>query len=678
MMALILGLVGWVGVHPNFAGLVVATIACSEALAFVGIFIPGSVMMLGAGMLIGVGALEFWSTFAWAVGGAIIGDGVSYWLGYRYKDRLAGMRMIRVRPQLLTRGRSFFLQHGGYSVVLARFVGPVRAIVPVVAGMLDMKPWRFYTYNIVSAVLWAPAHLIPGMVFGASLALAGEVAGRLAVGIAVLLVFIWLATWGIRTLYNWLRQHADSWVAAGVAWGRRYPRIAWFVGDVLDPAQPAWRPLVLWLVLLIAGTWLFFGVLEDVLSYDPLVYAGQSFYRYLQDLRTPDGDLLMTVFTELGDGQVALPVAVTVLVWFLWHRAWRDAKYWVAAMAFSVVAVFTLKFAVHLPRPVGLYSGIDAFSFPSGHSTLNTIIYGYLAVLCAPSVAARWRWCVYAIAMFLIAGIAFSRLYLGAHWLADVAAGLGLGTAWVALLAIDRARHADSGTVQRGLLPGVMAVFLVAAAWHVRAHLLPDMTRYSVRNTVQTLAFGNWWRGEWQQLPTYRIDMEGEQEQPLNVQWAGPLPVLVSRLAGHGWHKPLPLTWHTALNWLLPASHIAQLPVLPQLHRGRYDALILVHASEAGDSRTRQLILRLWDAEAILTNPDTPLWYGTVTSQRIVHLSLVSFPHNVSGYDAALDYFARDVSELRHKMVKRSLSGRSKTTSWSGATLLVTPVNSIR
>ncbi|MES9896122.1 MAG: VTT domain-containing protein, partial [Candidatus Thiodiazotropha endolucinida] len=93
--------------------------------------------------------------------------------------RLRGFWPFNRHPATLQRGITFFQRYGGKSVALGRFFGPVRAIIPLVAGMLGMPPLRFLAANILSALVWAPAYLLPGIVFGASLELASEVAFRL-------------------------------------------------------------------------------------------------------------------------------------------------------------------------------------------------------------------------------------------------------------------------------------------------------------------------------------------------------------------------------------------------------------------------------------------------------------------------------------------------------------------
>jgi len=676
------GLIGvflqWVSAHPQLTGLIVGLIACTESLAFVGLLVPGAVLMLAAGSLVGAGLIEFWSTFAWAVGGAVLGDGLSYWLGHHYRERLRGLGPLRRHPEWLARGEAFFQRHGGKSILLARFVGPVRPVIPVVAGMLGMAPARFYFYNILSALAWAPAHLLPGMAVGASLVLAGQVATRLVVVFGVLSVSVWLIVWLIRLSYRWLQPQAARWATQALTWGSTHPRLAWLVADLFDPARPPARALLVWLALLIASAWLFLGVLEDVLSRDPLVYAGQAIYRLLQQWRTPLGDDLMVVLTELGDAAVTIPVAAAVLAWLLWRRAWRDALYWLSAVGFGTLAVTVLKVTLKLPRPVPLYSGAEAYSFPSSHATLGTVVYGLLAVLVAPAFGARWRWIPYASAALLIFGIAFSRLYLGAHWLADVTAGIALGTAWVALLAIARERRQPAPAAGRGLLVVALTAFVGAAGWHVHARFAPDLERYAVRHPVEAMRTTEWRREGWRKLPAWRLDLEGEREQPMNVQWAGDLRAVRRYLLAHGWREPVTLSARTALAWLLPNPSLGQLPIPPQLHDGQYESLLLIDAGAGKTKPAEQYVLRLWPTPLRLQPGDTPVWIGTVASQRLERLPLVSFPRLSGGYNQALTTLRSNLGDIRSSLVQRQPQNDEEGMRWSGRMLLINSVTNIR
>jgi len=159
-------LLDWIRQHPEQAGLIVFSVSLIESLAIVGVLVPGVLILLGAGALIGAGVLDFWTMCLWAVLGAIIGDGLSYWLGHHFEYLTGRWRWFRLHPDHLQKGVRFFEKYGDLSVALGRFFGPIRAVVPLVAGLMHMPPKRFYIANVLSALVWAPAYLIPGMVLG--------------------------------------------------------------------------------------------------------------------------------------------------------------------------------------------------------------------------------------------------------------------------------------------------------------------------------------------------------------------------------------------------------------------------------------------------------------------------------------------------------------------------------
>jgi undecaprenyl-diphosphatase len=619
--------ISWVGAHPHLAGVIVALIAFSESLAFVGLLVPGAALMLGAGALIANGVMGFWPTLAWAVLGALAGDGLSYALGHHYRGRIRALWPFRTHPDLLRRGEAFFRRHGAKSVFLGRFVGPVRPLIPVVAGMLGMGPGAFYLANLLSALAWAPAYLLPGMAFGTALAAAGAITTRLAVPMALLGVAIWLIFRLTRLIHAWFQAHAQDWTERIVHWGRSHPPLDQVIDAVVEPDRPASPALLLMAAALVASTWLFLGILEDVATRDPLVVADQGIYQLLQGLRNPWGDRLMVAWTELGDAAVTLPLTLLVLAWLLWRKERVAAYYWLAANAFGTVAVTLIKVLLTVPRPVALYSGSSSYSFPSGHATMSMLIYGFLAMLCGRGLAERWRWLPYALAAMMIAGIGFSRLYLGAHWFSDVAGGYSLGLAWIILLAIAYQRHQRPHRIT-GLAAVVLLTLAVAGGWHVQHRFATDLQRYAPRHPITTLDAARWWARGWRGPPARRTDLEGEHEQPLNVQYAGPLDTLEGLLKAQGWRRPPPLSPMTALRWLLPRPCPMEAPILPQVQGGHLEAMLMIRPNpEQADCLQT---LRLWPGDARLSTGQS-LWLGSITCIRMRrYLGWVSLPRTAA------------------------------------------------
>jgi len=178
----------WISRHPELSGLIIFLVAAGESLALVGIIVPGIVFMLGIGALVGLDAIDLWQALLWATAGAIVGDWISYWLGRHFDQQLRHVWPLSRYPKLIPQGEKFFARHGGASVFFGRFVGPLRPIIPAVAGIMHMPQGKFYVINIASAILWAPVVILPGVAFGESIQLASEVFFKIIVVIVLLIV----------------------------------------------------------------------------------------------------------------------------------------------------------------------------------------------------------------------------------------------------------------------------------------------------------------------------------------------------------------------------------------------------------------------------------------------------------------------------------------------------------
>ncbi len=419
-----------------WSGAVIFLVAMTESLAVVGLLVPGVVIMFGIGALIAAGAINFWSAMAWAVAGAVAGDGLSFWLGRHYQQQLTTLWPFSRHPKSLQQGIVFFNRYGGKSVAIGRFFGPVRAIIPLVAGMMGMTPGRFVAANILSALVWAPAYLLPGMVFGASLELASEVALRLVILILLLALLIWLGLLLSKWIFRLLQPHTSAWVAATLRWSRLHPKSSEIASALSDPNHPEARGLSIFAFLLLAATGAFVLLFTTVIEGSHIEAVNQGVLQVLQSIRTPWSDHLMIYLTRLADSWVTLSLIIAVLLFLIWRGHRRTVLYWLAAVIFSLVAGPLLKMGLQIPRPEVVTLAPDSYAFPSGHTLKAVVIYGFLAVIVARPLSLRWRWLPYGLAVLVTVAVALSRLYLGVHWLSDVLGSIALGLAWVAALAM--------------------------------------------------------------------------------------------------------------------------------------------------------------------------------------------------------------------------------------------------
>ncbi len=633
----------WLSSHPGWAGLLVFAIAMGESLAIVGLFVPGAVLMFVVGALVGGGMMELWPTLGWAAAGAVAGDGISYWIGRHYHERLRTMWPFRRYPVLFERGEQFFLRHGGKSVLFGRFVGPVRPVIPLVAGMMDMPAWRFALVNLLSALLWAPVYILPGVVFSSSLSMATEVAGRMAVLLLVLLGVLLATLWLARAVFRLLQPRANPVIAAILGWSRRHPLVGGVAEALLDPDHPEARGLAVLAALLFAGVIASALLVGAVLGSQQLDNLNLLIYNSLQQLRTPWADRSMVLLTWFGDGY-PLVLLLTVAAGWLWWRGDRLAPFHLlVAAACTELMVLLLKMLTAIERPVALYHGVNAYSFPSGHAAMSTVVYGMLAIIVAGALPVARRWWVYGAAGLLAVLVGFSRLYLGAHWLSDVLGGFMLGGAWAALLGIAYRRHSASpqgGFSAGGFTTVLIATLLVTAIWGM-SRVERDMQRYAPVRVVQQLDAELWWRDSWRQLPAYRQDLRSLHDHPMTLQWAGGLGELQEAMLAAGWHTPVRFDAAHLLQLLSPGIDAAQLPLLPQVNDGRHEALRLVRATQQPD---QLLVLRLWPTDTLLMPGERPLWYGNVSRLRFSRVAgMFSVARTMEDFVQPLERFVQDV-----------------------------------
>lgn len=627
--------------HPAWTLTVIFLAAFLEAIAVIGTFIPGSTAMFLAGALIGTGSLSLGWVMVWAIVGAIAGDGMSFWLGSRYKDRIVQLWPFRKHPEVLEAGYRFFRKHGAKSVVLARFIGPLRAIVPVVAGMLGMTPLRFYGMNVLSALIWAPAHILPGVVFGASVLLAGAVSFRLVVIIALLVGIVWLS---FRAA-EFLLSHANAWSnAAGRHlgdWACRHPGpLGRLARKMLDPKAPdASSIVVASLIVLVSGA-LFFGVLEDVISGDPLTRVDLSVYHFLQSVRTPWGDAVLAGLATLGNSITLMALTVTVVVWMLWERRWRTIGYWLAAVVFSQLLIFALQFAMHRAPPSELMSG--AYVFPSNHVAATVIVYGFLAFLLARRVGMLEGLLVATASTVVVIMVALAGLSFGRYWVSDAIGGAALAYAWVAIVALTAMwRHPEPPPTRTFMPVVVLMVMLVSVGVQLGVKTPAPPPDSSLRPPPMLVTQSQWTLSVWKRLPCYRSDMGGDRKEPLTLQWVSNLDSIRGQLRAQGWVEATDLSARSLLSLASPNVAAVSLPVLPKLNNGVPSSVVFIRP---GDTRDERDVLRFWPSGYVVENGTSakPLWVGAFAHER---LSRPSWPLNILRVDKEVSSFdAREKS----------------------------------
>src|SRR6202008_2303019 len=156
-------LISFFAAHAGLAYLTLFLAALLEAVPVVGSVIPGSTIILALSALVPGGELKLQWVLLAATLGALLGDGSAFWAGHRSQREILSSWPLTNYPRVVAQSEAFFNRWGPWAVFLARFVPPIRAFVPITAGALGMLPSRFYAVNIPAILIWAPAHVLPGV-----------------------------------------------------------------------------------------------------------------------------------------------------------------------------------------------------------------------------------------------------------------------------------------------------------------------------------------------------------------------------------------------------------------------------------------------------------------------------------------------------------------------------------
>ena len=616
--------------NPTWAIAIVFLIAFGEALLIIGLFVPSTAVLVGAGMLVGTGHLDFWPIFLATVIGAIFGDQLSYWAGRLFGERLKTMWPLNRYPALVARGEDFVRQHGGKSIAIGRFVPGVKAVVPGIVGMFGMGQLFFATVNISSGIVWGAAHVFPGILLGQGLALAGELSGRLVIVLLVLLVVLAIAGWLIRLGVAGVSPLIGRGLRKLSAWARSRSSPLWRrFGRAVAPENPRSLLVVVFTAVAIMALVALIDMTIGIFANGAFLNTDLSVNKLMRELRNAPADDIMVAITMLGDWPVMTALGLAMAGWLFLRRSWRAGLAVLAAIGAARIFVFALKYGIQKARPVELYPDAASYAFPSGHTAIATVTLGILAVLVSHSMGRWGRSLVFAICGIAVVAIAYSRLYLGVHWLSDVLGGFLFGAIVTAAFGVVLEAIPPRRIAPAGLAAIALAVLIMGGAAHIGASFAHALELYAPRHVVHRESFADWQDSGWTKLPRRRIDLAGKPEEEFTIQWLGGPAALAAVLDEHSWHLQPKWHWKDGLPYLNPEATLDELAPRPVLHEGLRSLLTWTQSSN--DPGSYRLVLRLWksDYEIVAPEGSEPIYLLSLTRERLrrgMHLYAVPSP----------------------------------------------------
>ena len=552
----------WVQANPNWTGILIFLFAFAESILLVGIIFPGAAFLVSLGALIGLGILDFYTAWFWASLGGFLGDGISFWIGHKYKQSLLKMWPIYKFPDLIEKGQAFFQKYGGISVFIGRFVGPVRPIIPAIGGMMGMDVKRYIIISLVASILWAPFYLLPGMLFGSAMETMAKVAVKLSVLVVVLVVLVWVAYWIINIFYNLLMPRTYRLLSSLLAWTQRHPTLGKLTSGLVDPRQPEKGSLAMLAVLLlafvVAAIW--FAAINDTLG-----SWNQSTESFFYAFHNPWTVLPMKWLLFLGHDLTTLMVTVTVALWFWYRRMYLVLNHWL------LVSITAYVFAVLIGR-----AGLDEWQwFASNHVFWFTAVASFWALLVAGAYPIKFRSWPYVLAGVLILLYAFAILFFYQMNLTMLVLSILSASIWSMLIGIafrTRNRKQFLG------LP-VKITFITTVL------LMPFVT-WLLFSSATVVTKPDWLQ---QQITEKTTGWANNGEQQLDIILVADLPELQAQLTDAGWHNHEPRTWGNVYLAMQAEAEADELPLFSYVHRGEVERLLM--SQVVGDDL---LALRVW------------------------------------------------------------------------------------
>ena len=575
-----------------------------ESLAIVGLILPGILLLFLVGAVVGFDLTLFVWVWLAASLGALSGDLASYWVGRHFRDRIPQWWPFYRRPELLSSGQQLFARHGGKSLLIGRFIGPMRPVVPMLAGTMGLRRFVFLSFAIPACILWAPVYLLPGMLFGASLDLAADLAGRLVLLLVLAVLGGWFVAWMTRVIYEFTARRSGWWLKGLVRWAHRHPVAGRVVGDLFEPGRHQVISIALLGLLLMVALVLLASALILAPLTLPAWDADLQIAGLAASLRSHLADPLFVVLVLAGDAQVLAVLAVVVAGMLLLQRRAHALRYWVMAIGGGwLLASGTAFLMGFLVATDATGSGLD--EVPHRAFTLASLVFGFFAVMVAKDLNARRRKWPYLASSVTLAALGFAQFYLGQASLIGLLAAFALGLGWLALIGIAYRMRARPRTHPVWFAAVLACAFVLIAGVHVQAGFEDKLIASRLELPQRQLDRSSWLETDWQHLPKRRSRLGSYQQQRFDLQLEADLDTLKTALLTRAWHRP-PTADLLSLLAGLAAEAPADAPTLPRDFAGRPEDLVLFLAVD----QDSHVALRLWDSGARLAPGGSVLWLG--------------------------------------------------------------------
>jgi membrane protein DedA with SNARE-associated domain/membrane-associated phospholipid phosphatase len=434
------------------------TVTFLESIVMVGLLVPGSTMIVFAGFLAAHGQGELLPVIIISVLGALAGDIGSFLLGARSGPQVRHSRLFKKRSHLFRKAELFFVAHGGKSLFFGRFMGPLRGMVPFVAGCTRMSPGHFLIYTLISSAMWGLVYPGLGYLGAASWQQIQRLTGRLSLLIGLLLVlFILNGLFWKKLFPRLVNRVGQFWPRISGGWqlllgsplvqgfAERFPRFWSFLAGRFSMKRGSGLYLTVGLALIA----LFSGIFSWLAQTGFLRNLDLQIHHLLSSQQHPLADHFLILVHSLAEPSILLLIGGFLFFWLvLYNRDFSAAILLVGLGGGQILIAFLQDFFARTgPAPFQEELVPLGDSFPGNHAFSALVLAGLLVYFLLDTVQ-KWRFRLGLIigTSFIALLVGLSSCYLGINWLSDVLAGFILAAIWLTfLLTVLEIRRRYSG-----------------------------------------------------------------------------------------------------------------------------------------------------------------------------------------------------------------------------------------
>lgn len=529
----------------GFAGF----IAFIESLAIIGSIVPGSIMMSIVGFLLGTGILPLKPTLISIFIGAFIGDFISYFIGAWYQDHFRNHHWVQPYHHWVSHGEAFMKRYGVFSIIIGRFFGPMRSIIPLIAGLANMTVLRFTIAIIPTIILWSIVYLAPGVLLGAISIDMGEnyfihlVSSFL---IYLLLFGLWLSTHSILRIFVTQNSQRLTHIIKG--------SLLILFSIIIIYFQCFYAPETNWL--------------NTAAYHYSLIQSTDAHIETAQIISLMSSHITYILVT----------FAIVLVLYYHYHKELAAICILFYGGLFAITTMLKYLLGVSRPNPIMTNTG-----FPSGHMFLFPTLLLSLSIQ-VESSSLLFAIILRRITFLLMFMIGISRLILQAHWALDVVASAFLALSIWHFLSIWK--HQIPKIPFMHLRQIGAATLLIIIPYTALYEQLPTDIR---PNIPKPLVIQN--SRELDLIPKVRYSRLGQPVAPINFVYVGSSSSMNSYLSKEGFTKyPGTGNLYSRLKTLFHYSEYHDiLPILPPLFDRRGPDFIYGKIDE-----THAYIIKLW------------------------------------------------------------------------------------